>query len=230
MTTNSLLTGKISLLAAALCLAFSPSAIAAPEAPPVPRLNAAPGSSAWTIEYQYKAPNPYLTPPDPSQADAYARLRNQFARPVSIQVAKEGYHRKEVFLLDNQKKTIRWIIGDLLVMENPQLNTFSVWDAKVPGTFPFLHDFDSLSWVDQADYKGHQTFQQTDCCVYTSKSTPIGEQTAYISAASGLPVGVQQGGVTLLYTFTSSGGSIEIPAEVMARIRQYKEATSGSNP
>ena len=229
MTTNFRpKTPSFTLAVMLLSLAVPCVAIAAPDLPPVPRMAAAPSSASWTIDYQYKTPNPYLKPPDPSQADAFARMRNQYARPVSIQVTKAGDHKKEVLQLDNQTQRIRWIRGDLMVLEDPQRKTFSTWDAKVPGTVPFSHDFDSLDWVDKADYEGHQTFQQVDCCAYHAKATPQGEQTAYIDAKSGLPVGVQQANLTLIYTFHSSSDPMEIPPAVEAQLKAYLDSTKGS--
>src|ERR1700761_5954716 len=98
MTTNSFRKDMNPLhIAAVFLLALTGPVPAATDMPPapVPRLGSVPDSAAWTIDYQYKSPNPYLKPPDPSQADAYARLRNQFARPLNIQVIKAGVNRKE---------------------------------------------------------------------------------------------------------------------------------------
>jgi len=103
-----------------------------------------------------------------------------------------------------------------------------MYDEKDPMSPRFSHDFDSLDWVGKADYQGHQTFQQVDCCVYYSKATPQGEQTAYIDAKSGLPVGVQQANLTLIYTFHSSSDPVEIPPAVQAQLKAYLDSTKGS--
>jgi hypothetical protein len=222
MTTNSYFKKNIlHWLGAALLQLGTLDLVAAPtDAPPVPRLAAAPSSSAWTIAYQYKTPNPYLKSPDPSLAVLYKHLLNQNPRTLSLQITKSGDNRKELVSFDNQTQQIQWIVGKLLVTQNAQA-TYSVWDSRTPGTPPFTHDFQSLDWIDKADYGGHQNYQGIDCCVYHSKDTPGGDLTAYIDAKTGLPVGVQEGAVTLTYTFAGSGGDIEIPAAVLAQIQRY---------
>jgi hypothetical protein len=209
---------------ALLCLLMARPAFAAPDVPPNPRLATPADSSSWTITYQYKNPNPYLKPPaDPSEAMLYARLRNQYARIVSIQVVKSGNLKKETYQFDNQTQKIHWIEGHLLELEDPQRHTFNLWDETVPGTFKFTGDFDSLSWVKGAEYKGHQSFQGIDCCAYHAAATDNGEQTAYVDFKTGLPVGVQQGDTTILYVFSSSGEAIELPPMAQADIKRYQD-------
>lgn len=215
-------------VATLILLVVNGMALGDPDVAPVPRLGTAPSTSAWTIAYQYQTPNPYLKPPDPSQAAVYEKLRNLYPRLVSINVIKSADRRKEVLQLDNQTESIRWIEGKLLGWQNLKLNTFVISDATSPGVTPFNHDFDSLSWIDQADYKGHQSYQGVDCCVYHSTATPQGEQTAYIEAKSGLPVGVQQNGVTLHYVFMPSNESVQFPPDVEARFKEY--LTVNPNP
>ena len=205
------------------------SALGASEAAPVPRLGTAPSSSAWTISFQYKSPNPALklASADPAQAEW---IRTHNPRLSTIRVIKAGDHKKETFQYDNQTQVIHWVVGDILVSENLQDNTLSPLSMKDSGAVLFAHDFDSLAWVDQAQYEGHQIFQGTDCCVYLGKGDDAGgDQTAYIDAKSGLPVGVQAGDTTLLYNFTPSNDVIEIPAKVAASIKAYIAAVAAAS-
>jgi hypothetical protein len=206
------------------------SALGASEAAPVPRLGTAPSSSAWTISVQYKSPNPAIklaASADPAQAEW---IRTHNPRVVAIRVVKAGENKKETFQYDNQTQVIQWVIGDTLVSENLQDNTLSPLGMKDSGAVLFAHDFDSLAWVDQAQYEGHRIFQGTDCCVYVEKAGDQGvEQTAFIDAKSGLPVGVQAGDTTVLYTFTPSSDAIEIPAKVAATIKAYIAAVAAAS-
>jgi hypothetical protein len=222
MTTNSYFKKNIlHLLGVALLQLGTLDLVSDPtDAPPVPRLATAPSSSAWTIAYQYKTPNPYLKPPSPSLAGLYQNLLNQNPRTLSIQITKSGDNRKESVSFDNQKQQTRWIVGKLMVTQNAQAN-YSVWDSRTPGSPLFTHDFDSLEWIDKADYGGHQNYQGIDCCVYHAKDAPEGDETAYINAQTGLPVGVQQGALTLTYSFAGSASDVEIPAAVTAQIQRY---------
>jgi hypothetical protein len=201
------------------------SVSAAPDAAPVPRLGTAPASSTWTITYQYRNPNPYLKPPTPAEAPLYKKLNDQSPRFLNIEVIKAETKKKEVYHFDNQTEVVRWIVDKVLFWGNSKTNTFLIHDEKDPMSTKFSHDFDSLAWVDQADYEGHQTFQQIDCCAYHSKATPQGEQTAYIDAKSGLPVGVQQTNLMLTYTFRSPGDPVDIPPAVEAQLKAYLEST-----
>ena len=195
--------------------------VAAPDKPPDPRLGTAPAMSAWTITYQYAKPDPYLTPPDPSQAALYARMHKNFPRLIQINVTKAGNNRKEVYSLNDQEQSIRWIMGNLLLWLNPTRKTSAIWNAKMPDAIQFTHDFDSLDWVNTADYQGHQTFQQVDCCTYHAANTPLGEQTAYINAKTGLPVATVAGTVTVSYSFSASQDPVTMPPEVTAKFNDY---------
>jgi hypothetical protein len=207
------------------CLAMVYRAAAAPDIAPVPRLATAPSESAWTIDYQYKSPNPLLKPPDPSYTALFEKMRSENPRLLNVQVVKAGDRRNEIYQYDDGSQTVWWVVKDSLVIDM-RLSHFLTFNTSSDPLSPrFTHDFDSLAWIDQAEYQGHKIFQGADCCVYYTKGTADhGEETAYIDAKSGLPIGAQQGDVTLSYTFKSSNKAIEIPPKVDAEISRYGSA------
>jgi hypothetical protein len=87
-----------------------------------------------------------------------------------------------------------------------------------------VDDFYDLDWINTAEYKGHQKYQEVDCYVYHSNATANSvEQTAYINVKTGLPQGIDTTDATLTYSFRPSTDPLEVPKDVDQRVRGFLE-------
>jgi hypothetical protein len=195
-----------------------------PDVPPVPRLKTVPEATEWTIDYQYKGgPNPYLNPPTPADAHIYGLMEKEHPRFVSTKAIKSGKKKMEVTLFDDNTQTITCMVDDVVMVKDRLNNFIEVHSINEWGVTQNGRDFQSLDWINNAEYKGRQDFQGTTCCTYfLPAKEELTSQMAHIDAKTGLPVGVEIDKLTITYTFTPTTHAVELPPEFVARLKKYQ--------
>ena len=186
---------------------------------PVPRLAAAPGSFAWTVQYQYKLADPFPKTSNPVDAQIYDRMRKAHPRLESVQVIKAENRREEVEKYTDGSETARWMVGDHLLTDNRVSHSVQIVNAA-QSAVKFQEDFYDLDWINKAEFRGHQTIRGIDCYVYHAVATgdDIGK-TAYVNAKSGLPLMIDTADAVLTYSFKPSNSDVVLPEDLNRRLQ-----------
>ena len=194
-----------------------------PDVPPVPRIKTVTEPMVWTINYQYQEPNPYLSPPTPADAYIYDRMEKENPRFTSSNVIKSGNKKIEITLFDDKSQTIACMVDGIIMEKSRLTNQIQVHKITDWGDSHSGHDFESLDWIDKAEYKGRQEFQGADCYIYyLPPKEELAARTAYINAKTGLPVSVQIDKLTITYTFTPTTQAVELPPDFVVRLKKYQ--------
>ncbi len=194
------------------------------DVPPNPRVKSVQGPMMWTLDYKYSGPNPYLKPPTPDDTYIYARLESENPRYVSTKVIKSGDRRLDVTVFDDNTQTVVCVIGDLVMTKKRLLPYIEARKISQGLDRNIGDDFGSLAWVNKAEYKGHQDFQGTTCCVYyVHPDRELSARTAYIDAKTGLPSGVVINDLTITYSFSPTDQAVELPPEFVGRLKKYQD-------
>jgi hypothetical protein len=217
-------TASLLFLAACLFSLHAQEASSPGDKPPVPRLAPAQAMSGWTVQYQYKQPDPYPKTSNPIDAEIFERMRKNNPRLTTLQVAKADDRKKKVESYADGSETLTWFVGDYLVMNRRVSHIISVGTVKQTD-FNFRQDFYELAWVEKADYEGRHEYQGVNCYVYKATDPGTGgETTAYINVATGLPQAVETGDAILSYHFAPSSDSLEVPNDIAQRITSYQQS------
>ena len=178
----------------------------------------------WTVAYQYKGPNPFLNPPTPADAHIYGLMEKEHPRFISTNAIKSGKMKMEVTLFDDNTQAISCAVDDVIMVKERGSNFIEVHTAHEWGETHTGNDFESLSWIDKAEYKGRQDIQGIPCCTYLLPAKDqLTDQTAYINAKTGLPVEVDIDKLTVTYTFTPTTKAVELPPEFVARLKKFQD-------
>lgn len=215
---HSIQPGKALLIASAL-IGTSVLAFAEPLPKPV-----APNTK-WQISFSYGDMV--------SQSEkAIPSARSSDSRPIQTTVVKmPGYLYEETHTVGGQVFR-RWRKGHLEVLQEGDGGPFTILDTQnlldERTSLYHLNDFPDLRWISQADPKGTESLGGRECVVFRDKVIPDVRQregelpiipdaietTAYLDAASGLPVMWRNAaGVMAKYVFTPISSAPEIPAE-----------------
>ena len=194
-----------------------------PSPPTPPYAAALTGNFTLVKKYNYPAADAEFTPEQKAEQTIPTN-------PTEIDVVKTGGLRKdtekrldgsgwEIWRYQSYRFTV-----DLAHPESVNLDyAGKPNDSPLLGRYHDASDFPELSWVDGPMYQGVQTRDDKKC--YTYKQ---GDQTAWIDAATRLPVYFESKTVQVSYTFSAGPDEpLQLPKGYAEKLVKFQRALRG---